>query len=334
MRVALRADAGPDEGVGHVMRLLSLSGGFEADEVVLLCGPTGVPWLEELLDDSGLERVAVPAAELSADALRACAADAVVVDSYRIPAGQISAVQESGRPVTLVCDSDTRGARAALYVDHNLGAEDVVWPPETAGRLLAGAQYSLVRQSMLDARRQHALSATADVLRILVFAGGSDVRSATTTMAGIVAATQVPVTAVVVAERDQHAAIAGLPWLGAVELHEPTPELPTLIAGADACLTAAGTSAWDVLTVGLPSAFVAVVANQEPSLISIDNAHVGLALGNLDRVRTDAVAATAAVRTLLTDRSQRAAWAQRAAEVFDGRGRDRVADAVRATTRA
>ena len=336
MKVALRADAGPSEGVGHVMRMLALAGGFAADEVRLLCGPTGIPWLERLLASSGIERVPVREATLGRDELRAVGADVVVVDSYRIPSDDVSDLYDSGFPVTLVCDGDTRGCRAALFVDHNLGAEEVAWPPEARGRILAGARYSLVREQMLEARRQHSerQGSVGSRPRTVVFAGGSDVRSATTTLAGLVCAAGVGVEAVVIAGADQHEAIRDLPWAGPLELHEPTPELPLLLGDADVCITAAGTSAWDVLTVGLPSAFLAVVDNQEPSLDTISDARVGLSLGTLDDVRADGTRATSAIRRLLTETSLRRELADRSREVFDGRGRERVAAEVRATARS
>ncbi len=88
----------------------------------------------------------------------------------------------------------------------------------------------------------------------------------------------------------------------------PTATLPALIAAADLVVSAAGTSTWELCCLGAPSALVCVVDNQRESYHRVVAAGLAAGLGELP-----ALAGELSAR----------AWA-----TVDGRGRERVVDAV------
>ena len=112
-----------------------------------------------------------------------------------------------------------------------------------------------------------------------------------------------------------------------IEVIAPTDELPKLLAGTDLAVSASGTSTWELLCLGVPAALTWVVDNQ---IIGYERTVArGLAAGlghvtGLDR----SSAAAAVLRRLLTDPPVRATLAGRAWATVDGRGVERVADAL------
>jgi spore coat polysaccharide biosynthesis predicted glycosyltransferase SpsG len=117
-----------------------------------------------------------------------------------------------------------------------------------------------------------------------------------------------------------------------LEVIAPTDRLPELLAAADLVLSASGTSTWELLCLGLPSALVWVVDNQ---ILGYERATArGLAagLGHLPALTEGGTGAGAAVdvlRHLLTSPEARTALATRAWAAVDGLGPARVAEALR-----
>jgi len=312
MRIALRADAGGRRGTGHVMRLLTLGEELAArgHEAVLAGSLGGVAWLAERIARSPVRHLASEPDLLEAAAFEG--ADRAVVDSYLIDPAAIGALGRTLK-VLAVVDGGDRGIDAALYLDPTPGAEATL-PPTRAARTLAGAPYALVRRELLELRRD-APRPVGPRPRIVVFMGGTDSTGALGPVLvalgdALPKAELVPVTV--------------LPLPGAVA---PTPELPALLAGADLVVCAAGTSAWDVCTLGVPAVLVAVVENQRPGIAFAREA--GLA-GTVDAASdADALASAGGeAARALGDESLLAMRFVRTRALFDGRGAERVADAL------
>jgi spore coat polysaccharide biosynthesis predicted glycosyltransferase SpsG len=103
-----------------------------------------------------------------------------------------------------------------------------------------------------------------------------------------------------------------------------TPKLTEYYEGVDVVVSAAGTSAWDVCSLGVPALLLSVVDNQKFSLNQI--ADHGLTLtNNLAGAGNEKAAELAAqISSLLTDQKLRGELSAQALKYFDGLGRDRV----------
>lgn len=331
MRVLLRADAGGDRGTGHVMRCLTLAETLRerGHDPVLLGSIEGVGWLDQRIRESGVPVLAAEADSLELAAVRAARAERVVVDSYRIPADTIGAV-DAVVPVLAIVDGDTRGIRAHRYLDQNLGAERTAHPPEIASRMLAGARYALTRSEILAARRERPWEFRGAPPRVLAVLGGTDPTAAAPAVAGSLAGVRGIAITMVAAPAHLDAVRDALADASAAEVIAVTPELPALLAEADVVVSAAGTSAWDVGALGAPAVLIGVVDNQRASLAAI--AREGIAL-TIDASRDPrALAGTGElVARLLADEPLRRTLAERCRAVFDGRGAERVAVALEQT---
>ncbi|GAA2891912.1 hypothetical protein GCM10010517_56320 [Streptosporangium fragile] len=315
-RVGVRCDAGPLIGVGHLIRCVALAEelALRGVAVTFLGDLGGLTWAAAQLAGRGLPLLAAEAAPdgLVAQAL-ALGLDAVVLDSYTLAPGTGAALRAAGLRVLAVVDGDPRGQAADLYVDQNLGAEERGVPlPEGAVRL-AGACYVLLR----DAVRRLRAAPGAEVPRVLCFFGGTDAAGMAHRWADALAETAVPFSATLVSPRP-------LPARPGIAVIPPTDELPELMAGADLVITAAGSSCWELLYLGVPAALVWVAENQLIGYEALVGRELVAGLGPGD----SAAEAVPLLRELLTRPALRARYAARGRGLVDGRGRERVAGAL------
>ncbi len=292
-------------------------------EVVLLASLGTLEWVR---DAAAAAQVAVRDAEAGTlDVGDAEGFDTVVVDSYELEAGSIGAVAEL-LPVLAIVDGDARGIRATRYLDHNLGAERLAWPATVRDRLLAGAAYALVRADVLAARRPEPWRIAGTRPRLVVVLGGTDPTGATAHVAVSLATAELDAHVTVVSSADP-APIARL--LPSSRIIPPTSGLPAILAGADVVVCAAGSSAWEVCSLGVPAVFAAVALNQRPSLSRLVEGGYGLGADAADGpAALDQVGAH--VQRLLGDDDLRRALSKRCRMTFDGLGAERVADELEA----
>ncbi|TCB93437.1 spore coat protein [Micromonospora zingiberis] len=339
LRVGLRCDAGPQRGVGHLVRCLALGEELlsRGARVEVFGTVAGVDWAAGQLAARGIPlRPGPDTPDQLVEAARRHDLDVLVLDSYELDPAGAGALRAAGVLTLAIVDGDTRGQDADLYLDQNFGTELRV----SAGRLLAGSRYALLRAEVLAARPAAARPA-APVQRpsVLAFFGGTDAVGAAPLLAEVLLSTGRPMALTVVAGRPALAARLArvTPAPGqSLAVVPPTGELPDLIAAADLVVSAAGTSTWELCCLGAPSALVCVVDNQRASYHRVVAAGLAAGLGELPDLVADPTARAAAARTLdelLTSGVRRAALSQRARSAVDGRGRTRVVDAILDTLR-
>lgn len=327
LRVVLRADAGHNQGTGHVMRLLTLAETLSerGHEVLLATAEIDVPWLAEAVVASGVPVVPMRRDALDTDALIELRPDWVVIDSYLIPAQSVTRL-DAVIPVLLLADGDSRGAAATLYLDQNLGAP----PLEGVGvdSQLLGVDFALVRRAVRDAAVPDVAHVRHEPPTAVVVLGGTDPDDRTVAVARACRRIAARVSFTIVAPRRQHEALKAIGAdLASWRVLPPTPDLPALLSTADVIVSAAGTSAWDAATLGTPSVLLAIVANQQASLAAVVDERLALGFDVVDRLgELDDVAD--AVTALLEDAALRARLVAACRARFDGRGAVRVAQAL------
>ncbi|HEY3559834.1 MAG TPA: spore coat protein [Kribbella sp.] len=334
-RVGVRCDVGPARGVGHVMRCLALAEEVRRRDVelVFVCDAGTVPWAAEQIAAREIDIApAVLEPGQHVELFRRLGLDAVVFDSYDLDASVYQAVRASGLPTLAIVDGDFRGAEADVLVDQNLAAEldHPHLPPGTIR--LAGLPYVMIRDEILDLRpavppadRQNA------VPKVFAFFGGTDAFGAGPYVAQALAATGLPFEATVVAPGSDLAT-----RIAAVELqpHQhlevigPTDQLAAGVREADLTISASGTSTWELLCLGATAGLVCVVDNQVMGYERAVDTGAAAGLGLLSALQHDASSAGQTLKRLLTDPAERGRLARAGWQLVDGRGRQRVADAL------
>lgn len=329
MKVLLRADASPMQGTGHVMRCLTLSEELNRRDhnVILMTNYSEVDWLEQAIVGSNTEVIRTRQHELPIDECLALAPDVVVTDSYEIPASDISLLALKV-PVLSIVDGDARGIVATDYLDHNLGAELQPWPDEVSGKLLAGSEFALIRDAVLERKRKHPWVFQKSLPHIVAVMGGSDPTGTIIEVSQVLNKLEGRCTATVVVSDQWHKQVQELlgPLYG-FEIISPTPELPRILASADIAISASGTSAWELCSLGIPSLLIAVVENQSESLQRIVDGKLVLGIdltqGGIPNFASDV---EKMVIRLIEENELRKQISLKCLKHFDGLGKVRVVD--------
>lgn len=330
-RVLFVCDAGPTVGGGHVMRSLTLAHALAAKDAA--CSFLGSPAVGHVLAAFAPDMAQVPAASSEprdlAKAAEAAKFDAVVFDHYGLSEREHRAMSQ-GWPVLVIDDLADRPLGADLLVDagpaRRVGDYDGLLPDEA--RLLLGPNYAPVRSEFAGLREAALAWRGEPVGRLLVSLGLTDLDGIT----GRVVERLRPRIGEVGLDIVLGADAPSLPGLTKVArrdarltLHVDTPHMARLTAEADVAIGAPGSSTWERCTLGLPSALVILADNQRPAAQAL--AERGAALV-VDAAAPDFDAALdRALRRLMTDAELRRDLAAKSAEICDGQGASRVADA-------
>jgi spore coat polysaccharide biosynthesis predicted glycosyltransferase SpsG len=335
-RVGIRCDAGQLVGVGHLVRCVALAEELLARdvEVVFFGDLGGLDWAHAQLTERGLPLRAAPADLVHA----ARDLDAVVLDGYHLPAGTGAALRAAGVRVLSVVDGEYGDQEADLVLDQNLGSEE--HEPPAVGTFLGGVRFALLRDSVRrhrpDAPR---VAQPVEKPTVFCFFGGTDAYDAAPTVVPLLLRTGLPMTVRVVAPRAENAErLRALPLATdqQVQVLGPVDDLGAEVVAADLVISASGTSTWELCCLGATAGLVAVTANQVLGYDRTLALDVAAGVGHLEDLRTPegAAAAVQVLAGLFSDPVRRTELAARAWAAVDGRGRERVADALIGPSRA
>ncbi|WP_309644514.1 UDP-2,4-diacetamido-2,4,6-trideoxy-beta-L-altropyranose hydrolase [Phenylobacterium sp.] len=329
-RILFVANAGPDVGGGHVMRSLTLAKALSAKGAacVFLATPQVSAVLDAFGPDMSREDATSIDAEHLADAATGVAFDAVVFDHYGLERAEHEAVSH-GRPTLVIDDLADRPLAADLVLDAGPArvAADYAFFAGDA-RLLLGPDYAPVRPEFADLREAALARRGGPVQRVLVALGLTDLGKITSRVVDHLRQRNGQVALDIVLG----AGAGSLPGLRKVAAHDPritlhvdTQDMAALTANADVAIGAAGSTTWERCVLGLPSALLILADNQRPAARALAARDAALVVDAQD-ADFEAVLDRAIVR-LMSDAATRARLSAASAEVCDGLGADRTADA-------
>jgi UDP-2,4-diacetamido-2,4,6-trideoxy-beta-L-altropyranose hydrolase len=332
-RLLFVVDAGPQVGGGHVMRSLTLARALEAKGAsYAVLSP---PVVGAVLEAFAPEAARLPAASTDpADLVAAMAGpqqlfDAFVFDHYRLTYADQRGIAQN-HPSLVIDDLADRPLAADLVVDSGPArkAADYEGLIEAGTRLLLGPAFAPVRPEFVGLRETALAWRGEAVERILVAMGLTDLDGITARVIERLRPKvgEVGIDVVLGAEAPS---LPGLTKIARrdprLTLHVDTPHMARLTAEADIGIGAAGSSAWERCVLGLPSAMVVLAENQRPAATAL--AERGAALVVDAEAPNFDMAFDRAVMKLMHDEGVRRDLAQASAEVCDGRGAERVAEA-------
>ena len=340
-RILFFADAGPAVGGGHVMRCLTLARALvgRGAECAFVESRAAAPilrrfgWPEQtalaMSDAHDLPGLVTYASDF-ADRF---GAETVVIDHYKAGAAEETQLQAMRRKIVAVDDLADRRHACDLLLDPGYGRRREQYNGLIRPTCVAqfGPAYALVRPEFVDAR-QRAMSRRAKhgpVARALVSLGMTDIGGVTQRVvrALLPALDDVRLDVVIGGEA---ASLAGLRALAAadrrIRLWVDDADMAKLAADADIAIGAGGSSVWERAVVGLPSATVILAENQRVMIEHMADAGFARAI---DAATPDFGARLVeAWNRLLTDEALRWRLTERSADLCDGHGAARVADAV------
>ena len=332
MQAVFRADATAALGSGHVMRCLTLARalrrlGWRCDFAVNPEAPEVVPALArerpQLLapgndDPENLRR-------LWPDGV-----DWLVVDHYGLDAAWESRCRPWARSLLAIDDLANRPHDCDVLLDQTFGRqpEDYAQLVPTSCRVLTGTAQALLRPGFVRARPASLArrAAATGLRRLVVSLGGTDPENHTAAaLRGIAQCDPGLAVDVVLGSAAPHLAevrrqIARMPQ--EAQLHVDVTAMEDLLSAADLAVGAAGTATWERCCLGLPTLLVVIAPNQRLVAEAVAGAGAArLLTGPREELATQI---TEALREFAANNGPLRAMGERAAEICDGRGCDRL----------
>ncbi len=304
MRLLVVADGRPKAGLGHVIRSLAVAEAAQRAGHDVNLRTVAHPTIRALAAE--VEVRTVDESRPQDDA------DAVLLDGYRFDASSVEGWRKRAQVVAGFVDFGATELGLDLVVNPN-----TEHPVEAPGRprQLLGPAFAPIRSRFLSARREPSVERT-----LLVSTGGAD-------LGGLGAR-------IVEALPDGHgfAAIrvvtAGpAPRYGppsGVEVLRPPVDLCQLMCQANAAIGAAGSTVWEFCHLGVPAAVVPVADNQAMLLETVAAAGAAIVRSSPEGLIEDLEELLEA----LADPSIAASLSDSGRQLVDGRGADRIVDAL------
>lgn len=271
-------------GTGHVMRCLALAQAARAAglDVRMACRLGGVEWLAERLHGEGVPLLRLPGDPPAAETPETLLGQVrgaglpvpvpggapawVVLDGYHFVPDCQHAVMEAGYGLLVIDDTAHLPEYCCdLLLNQNVVADALAYAG-AVGQKLLGPGYALLRREFPEARAAAlTCSRPAQPQNILVTLGGGNFPEY---LESVAAAMAVPGLAgrtvrVVMGAMDAarvRAAFAGSP--ARLQLLSRVDDMAALLLDTDLCITAGGSTCWELCCLGVPFMTVEVAENQ------------------------------------------------------------------------
>jgi UDP-2,4-diacetamido-2,4,6-trideoxy-beta-L-altropyranose hydrolase len=334
----VRADAGQDIGLGHVMRTLALAAAWQARGGEVVCVTTDtLPTVAERWHQMGATVVLLPATATTDPQAAAWQAamqaqpDAwIILDGYGFGPDYQRATRTAGARVLVIDDhAHHPHYEADLLLNPNPDATERHYAGTLGPRLL-GPAYAPLRPEILPRRRPY--RGGLRVGRLLITMGGADPRGLTGRVLAALSATPWVGEVVVIvgaACRDLPTIRAAAAERAATVVVDP-PDIGAWFAWADAAVTAAGSTCWELAYVGVPALLVVAADNQAGIAAGLVQTGAAVSAGWHETLAVPDLARALADFLTSPGLGHMAAAGQ---ALVDGRGAERVVAAMRALGR-
>lgn len=334
----IRADASPEIGSGHVMRMMALGQAYQDRGGAVTLASVACPdSLVERLHQEGIsfERITaeVPGSRADRDQTLQLAKSLnvkwIVLDGYGFGLELQRTIRDVGFRLLVVDDHgycDRWSADAVL--NQNLFAPERMYVSEAPTcRHLLGTRFALLRREFRAAANQQRPPKQASIQKLLVTLGGGDPNNVTSSVLRVLEAIsnrQLQIRVLVGATNPNFEKIRSITRGSrhAIELLRNAQDMPNLYRWADGVISAGGSTCWECLFYRLPTAVICIADNQRPVAASLANHRLALDLGWHENL--DPGSARPRLQEWL-DPAGREALGLRSVASVDGRGAERVA---------
>ena len=287
----IRADASPYIGTGHIMRCLALAQWAQAEDIkATLISRVSVAWVIEKIHQAGIDfRIIAgepPSEEDPLELLEQIGIEKsggwVILDGYHFGPDCQKKVRATGHRLLVIDDYMHQPEYSCdILLNQNIGADDFAYTGDIGQKLL-GPRYTLLRPEFAIAReraRHRVLS--EKVCNVLLTLGGGDFSDHLGKVADCFAIPELASCILrVIAGAMPHDRIRDLlrSCPAKIEILSRVDDMPALLLDTDLCVTAGGSTCWELCCLGVPFLTLEVAENQSVVIKEMMNRNIALPL--------------------------------------------------------
>ena len=283
MTVYLRADASSALGTGHIVRQVTLGREIanRGEEVVLLAGIEGPQWVLDMVSaEDSIRWRRVPIGSFTGHGFEEVGGETVVVDSYLFGAAESGQLASRGSRIIQFWDGPWQPAIGPTIVAPVL---DFHPPALTIAKakgveIFSGPGLIMMRSEIQEVRRRRASGTRGEVFRVLVVFGGAPNPPILSWLLGAISRLDGTCEVDVFIGGPE---VEGLDLNNAgpsIRFHPVGPEILPHLGEASFAVSAAGTTAMEMIYLSIPSVFIPLVENQSENAHSISRHQLGLVI--------------------------------------------------------
>ena len=328
----IRANISPTIGTGHVMRCLALAEVCMKEGIAVHVLLTEESGLDQRLRDAGCTVDHLQSDDLTETIAKAkeISAEWVVVDGYTFDSSYQQALKDAGLRILFIDDYGQCDTYVSdLVLNQNIYASTDFYPQIDANTtLLLGTQYTLLRQEFASTVSEREVPDTAR--NILVTLGGADPDNCTQdVLLAITAIENITVKVVVGGANPNRDELQQLCTSELIEMIVNTSDMKALMEWADIAIAGGGSTCYEFAYMGLPALTMVLAENQKPVAKGLEDAGATINLGWHEACSKESI--TAMLTDLLGDRAKREAMSTAGKKLIDGKGAQRVLEAMHNT---
>ena len=274
MRFVIRADAYRMSGAGHVMRSSVIAEELidRGHEVYFVGNLDEIPWVGEYISKLGFKTIYKPSDQFVINQRT----DTLILDSYEISINDSFIQPKNWRNILVLVDDATPSYAGNIYI--HTGAETSWRKPDSLSSsiFLVGLEYLLIRKSLRKLKGMD-IQNKNQRMQILISAGGSDPFGFSENLVKILSESTSIFHAYVLAP-DFELPIEDSRF----QLIRLGEKYESLLSVIDLVFTTAGTSSWEYLFLGIPTAVGCAAKNQQTNYQYLVNNSLAIDIGMLD----------------------------------------------------
>jgi len=262
--------------------------------------------------------------------LKAEKPDWVILDGYHFSTDYQKRVKDLGYKLLVIDDYAHLGYYYSdIILNQNYGAEKLPYSTETYTKLLLGTKYVLLRKEFLTCihRRREFPEVGKN---IVITMGGGDTENNTLTIIEALNRIKQPLHIKIVlgANNPHYDSIKNEAGKGThtAEILTSVDNMASIMSWADIVISAGGITVWELAFMGLPSVLCIVAENQERTVKTL--AEDGFFLSPVWLRRTSLHEIKEMIEKLILDKNLRKILSEKALMLVDGKGAERVFNAL------
>jgi UDP-2,4-diacetamido-2,4,6-trideoxy-beta-L-altropyranose hydrolase len=326
-KIGLRIEAGPDIGMGHAVRCVTLAEEFARRGFSCVFFARANDAVARFMDKAHMRLVDIPRLGRREEAAWLSAYTAgygiTVFDSYLLDDEYIDRQNASGKKVCCIDDNALYTYSCDYVINYNFFADEL---PLRFGKkrpeVLLGGRYCLLRDEFRNAQP---LAIRKDARRVFVCLGGSDPDNITYPIVQQLKQLADVETTVVVGPANRNADSIVSLAAGNVNVILDPPSISEVMASCDVAVVSAGSIVYEVASLGMPL-MLAVIADNQTRMRDYMRKRGFTAYNDFSEAAARKISSD--VERLLADYEKRSAQSALLREMADKHGAKQVADRI------